>query len=122
MMQRCKKTLWSSNQAFKHANSHLKHLEAKISQYSYHTYVIIIIIFFIIILFMLKKKNGDYAGIMLDGPTIALCPKLCRHNASNPNLEEAVYGYPFNFYATGSWYLGDWAWKRYWFIYFFFGY
>ena len=35
---------------------HLKHLEAKISQYSYHTYVIIIIIIFIIILFMLKKK------------------------------------------------------------------
>ena len=49
-----------------------------------------------------EKKNGDYAGIMLDGPTIALCPILCRHNASNPSLEEAVYGYPFNFYATGS--------------------
>ena len=55
MMQRCKKTLQSSNQAFQHANSHLKHLEAKISQYNYHTYVIIIF-FFIIILFMLKKK------------------------------------------------------------------
>ena len=39
---------------------------------------------------------------MLDGPTIALCPILCRHNASNPGLEEAVYGYPFNLYATGS--------------------
>ena len=34
---------------------HLKHLEAKISQYSYHTYVITIIFFFII-LFMLKTK------------------------------------------------------------------
>ena len=76
-------------------------MEAKISQYSYHNYVIIII-FFIIILFMLKKKNGDYAGIILDSPTIALCPKLCRVNASSPSLEEAVYGYPFNFYATGS--------------------
>ena len=39
---------------------------------------------------------------MLDGPTIALCPKLCRHNVSNPSLEDAVYGDPFNFYATGS--------------------
>ena len=100
MMQRCKKTLRSSNQAFQQANSHLKHLEAKISQYSYHTYVIIII-FFIIVLFMLKK-NGPYAGIMLDGPTIALCSKLCWHNVSNASLEEAVYGYSFNFYATGS--------------------
>ena len=80
----------------------LKHLEAKISKYSYHTPYVIIIIFFIIILFMLKKKNGPYAGIMLDGPTIALCPKLCWHNVSKASLEEAVYGYPFNFYATGS--------------------
>ena len=48
------------------------------------------------------KKNGDYAGIMLDGTTIALCPKFCRHNASNPNLEDSANGYPFNFYATGS--------------------
>ena len=56
-----------------------------------------------------EKKNGDYAGIILDSPTIALCLKLCRVNASSPSLEEAVYGYPFNFYATGSWYLDEWA-------------
>ena len=73
MMQRCKKTLQSSNQAFQHANSHLKHLEAKISQYNYHTYVIIIIFFYYHSLYA-EKKNGDYAGVMLDGPTIALCP------------------------------------------------
>ena len=42
----------------------LKHLEAKISNYSYHTPYVIIIIFFIIILFMLKKK-------------MALMPVLC---------------------------------------------
>ena len=75
----------------------------KFLQYSYHTYVIIIIIFFIIILFMLKKKMALIpVYIMLDGPTIALCTKLCWHNVSNASLEEAVYSYPFNFYATGS--------------------
>ena len=31
------------------------------------------------------KKNGHYAGIMRDASTIALYPKLCRHNVSNPN-------------------------------------
>ena len=52
---------------------------------------------------MLKKKMALMpVYIMLDGPTIALCPKLCWHNVSNASLEEAVYGYPFNFYATGS--------------------
>ena len=76
-------------------------MEAKISQYSYHTYVIIIIFFHYYSLYA-EKKNGDYAGIILDSPTIALCLKLCRVNASSPSLEEAVYGYPFNFYATGS--------------------
>ena len=68
----------------------------KISQYSCHTYGIIVI-FFIIILFMLKKKtNGHYAGIMLDAPTIALCPKLCLHNVSNASFRSGI------FYATGS--------------------
>ena len=33
--------------------------------------------------FLYAEKNGNYAGIMLDAPTIALCPKLCRHNVSN---------------------------------------
>ena len=45
----------------------------------------IYIYFFIIILFTLKK-NGHYAGIMLDAPTIALCPKICRRNVSNPSI------------------------------------
>ena len=48
----------SSNQAFEYINSHQKHLEVKMSQYSCGN---IIIIFFIIILFMLK--SGHYAGI-----------------------------------------------------------
>ena len=47
-------------------------------------------------------KNGHHTGIMLDALTIALSPKLCRHNVSNPSLEAAVCGDPFNFYATGS--------------------
>ena len=72
----------------------------KISQYSYHPYgFIIYFFFFIIILFMLKKKtNGHYAGIMLDAATIALCPKLCRHDVSNASFEfrSGI------FYATGS--------------------
>ena len=47
---------------------------------------IYIFFFIIIILFSLyaEKKNAHYAGIMLDAPTIALCPKLCQHNVSNP--------------------------------------
>ena len=32
-------------------------------------------------------KNSHYTGIMLNAPTIALCPKLCRHNASNPSFK-----------------------------------
>ena len=32
------------------------------------------------------EKNGHYAGIMLDAPTIALCPKICRRNVSNPSI------------------------------------
>ena len=45
----------------------------------------ILIFLLIIILFSLyAEKNGYYASIMLDAPTIALCPKLCRHNVSNP--------------------------------------
>ena len=71
----------------------------KISQYSYHPYGFIYLFFFIIILFMLKKKtNGHYAGIMLDAATIALCPKLCRHDVSNASFEfrSGI------FYATGS--------------------
>ena len=31
-------------------------------------------------------KNAHYAGIMLDAPTIPLCPKLRRHNVSNPKF------------------------------------
>ena len=38
------------------------------------------------------EKNDHYAGILLDAPTIALCPKLCRqacrHNVSNPTRRE----------------------------------
>ena len=29
-----------------------------------------------------EVNKGDYDGIMFDALTIALCPKLCRHNAS----------------------------------------
>ena len=48
----------------------------------------ILIFLLIIILFSLyAEKNVYYASIMLDAPTIALCPKLCRHNVSNPNSE-----------------------------------
>ena len=32
----------------------------------------------------LGYKLGHYAGIMLDALTMPLCPKLCRHNVSNP--------------------------------------
>lgn len=32
---------------------------------------------------MLKKKKAHYSDIMLDALTIALCPKLWRHNVSN---------------------------------------
>ena len=60
-----------------------KHLEVKISQYSYHTYGIIIIFFHYYSLYV-ERKNGHFAGIMLDAPTMALSPKLCRHNVSNP--------------------------------------
>ena len=74
----------------------------KFLQYSYHTYVIIIIFFHYHSLYVEKKMALIPVYIMLDGPTIALCPKLCWHNVSNASLEEAVYGYPFNFYATGS--------------------
>ena len=75
----------------------------------------LLLFFFIIILFMLKNKtNGHYAGIMLDAATIALCPKLCRHDVPNASFEfrSGI------FYATGSWYLGEWAKKMYLFIYF----
>ena len=50
---------------------------------------ILIFLIIIIILFSLyaEKKNAYYASIMLDAPTIALCPKLCRHNVSNPSGE-----------------------------------
>ena len=34
------------------------------------------------------EKNDHYAGILLDAPTIAFCPKLCRHNVSNPTRRE----------------------------------
>ena len=35
--------------------------------------------------FLYAEKNGHYAGIVLDAPTIEWCPKLSRHNnASNP--------------------------------------
>lgn len=31
------------------------------------------------------KKPSHYTGIKLDGLIIALCPKLCQHNSSDPN-------------------------------------
>ena len=34
--------------------------------------------------FSLWWQNAHYADIMLDAPTIALCPELCQHNLSNP--------------------------------------
>ena len=30
------------------------------------------------------EKKTNYAGIMLDAPSIVLCSKLCRHNVSDP--------------------------------------
>lgn len=36
-----------------------------------------------------KKKNEYYAGIMPDAPDVVLCPKLCRHNTSDP--QQYVY-------------------------------
>lgn len=33
------------------------------------------------------KKPSHYTGIKLDSLIIALCPKLCRHNSSDPNGE-----------------------------------
>ena len=33
------------------------------------------------------EKNGHYAGIMADAPTIALCPKLCLNNVSNLSVD-----------------------------------
>ena len=36
----------------------------------------------------LGYKLGHYAGIMLDALTMPLCPKLCRHNVSNPITQE----------------------------------
>ena len=73
----------------------------KISQYSYHPYGFIYFFFFFHYhsLYAEKKKtNGHYAGIMLDAATIALCPKLCRHDVSNASFEfrSGI------FYATGS--------------------
>ena len=67
-------------------------LKVKISHYSYGNISFFIII---IILFSLyAEKNAHYAGIMLNAPTIALCPKLCQHNVSNPmrNLMQDVLG------------------------------
>ena len=37
------------------------------------------------------EKNGHYVGFMLDAPTIALCPKLCRHKVSNPNSVNVTF-------------------------------
>ena len=34
--------------------------------------------------FLNSLKKVHYAGVILDASTIALCPKLCRHNVSNP--------------------------------------
>ena len=47
------------------------------------------------------KKNAHYAGIMLNNLTIALCPKLCRHNISNPTSGEISAGL-FSRTAAGS--------------------
>ena len=58
-------------------NPYQKPLKAKISYYSYgkinfyHS--------------LHGKKNAHLAGIMLDAATVALCPKLCRHNVPNPS-------------------------------------
>lgn len=37
------------------------------------------------------KKNALNAGIMLDAPTIVLCPKLFRHNERNPSGDETIH-------------------------------
>ena len=47
------------------------------------------------------KKNAHYAGIMLNAPTIALSPKLCRHNISNPTSGGITSGL-FSRAAAGS--------------------
>ena len=39
----------------------------------------------------LRYKLGHYAGIMLDALTMPLCPKLCRHNASNPTYWREIF-------------------------------
>ena len=41
---------------------------------------------FVIIIHLFMLKKAHYAGIMLDAPTIPLCPKLHRHNVSNPKF------------------------------------
>ena len=42
-----------------------------------------ILIILLLFIFLCWKKNAHYSDIMLDALTIALCPKLWRHNVSN---------------------------------------
>ena len=39
-------------------------------------------------------KKAHYAGIILDAPTIPLCPKLRLHNASNPKFLLGITVFP----------------------------
>ena len=77
-------------------NPYQKHLKAKVSYYSsgninfYHHYYS-----------LYGEKNAHYAGIMLNAPTIAIYPKLCRHNISNPTSGEISAGL-FSRTAAGS--------------------
>ena len=60
----------------------------KISHYVYANINFVIIIHF----FMLKQKH--HAGIILDAPTIPLCPKLHLHNVSDPKLFLGITVFP----------------------------
>ena len=42
-----------------------------------------ILILLLLLIFLCWKKNAHYSDIMLDALTVALCPKLWRHNVSN---------------------------------------
>ena len=77
-------------------NPYQKHLKAKISYYSSGN-----INFYYRYYSLYGEKNAHYAGNMLNAPTIALCPKLCRHNISNPTSREISAGL-FSRPAAGS--------------------
>ena len=56
-------------------------------------FLFLLLLLLILLLFSLCWKNTHYTGIMLNAPTIALCPKLCRHNASNPSFQTPLVSF-----------------------------